>query len=265
MVLTMTTLPMVPIVLPSSVSNQRNGAIDNSLLHAITPRGRLLANPARAWEEMRLHALVDGFVLEPTSDPDTYRLLSIQQSAWNTRMSPTYLPGRPTRTDPTGKVWWLRSGFAWCAWPGTSNHGWASAIDIGVRVNGTLISISSDPDGSGPAKPGIDWLIKHAALYGFSWELQSEPWHVRYVLGDLLPLSVPPLPVKLGDRGAEVVHLKRILAAWGCRSGIGGWELYGTGVRSGVRQLQHKLKVPTTGAWDTRTIAAYRSLSRALS
>jgi LAS superfamily LD-carboxypeptidase LdcB len=36
----------------------------------------------------------------------------------------------------------------------------------------------------------LDWLLKNAHLYGFSWEVQSEPWHLRYVAGDDVPEAV---------------------------------------------------------------------------
>jgi LAS superfamily LD-carboxypeptidase LdcB len=55
--------------------------------------------------------------------------------------------------------------------PGTSNHGWGLACDVwNVGQNGRL-----------------EWLLDNAKRFGFSWEVQSEPWHIRYVLGDDLP------------------------------------------------------------------------------
>jgi peptidoglycan hydrolase-like protein with peptidoglycan-binding domain len=36
----------------------------------------------------------------------------------------------------------------------------------------------------------INWLLKNAGLYGFAWELQSEPWHLVYVAGDKIPPAV---------------------------------------------------------------------------
>jgi hypothetical protein len=32
--------------------------------------------------------------------------------------------------------------------------------------------------------------VDHAGEFGWSWELQSEPWHLRYVAGDEVPAAV---------------------------------------------------------------------------
>jgi LAS superfamily LD-carboxypeptidase LdcB len=69
------------------------------------------------------------------------------------------------------------------ATPGTSNHGLGLAIDF-----------AEERDGRPPVESVSDrfvrWLIKNAATYGFSAELQSEPWHWRYVAGDQIPRAV---------------------------------------------------------------------------
>jgi hypothetical protein len=36
----------------------------------------------------------------------------------------------------------------------------------------------------------LEWLLANADWFGFSWELQSEPWHLRYYVGDRVPLKV---------------------------------------------------------------------------
>lgn len=57
--------------------------------------------------------------------------------------------------------------------PGTSNHNLGIAIDI-ANASGKR----------------LEWLLKHAQSFGFSWEVQSEPWHLRYVTGDNVPTRV---------------------------------------------------------------------------
>lgn len=51
-----------------------------------------------------------------------------------------------------------------------SNHGLGIAIDF-----------------TSPTSAFLNWLIANAHLYGYSWELKSEPWHLRYVAGDSIP------------------------------------------------------------------------------
>jgi LAS superfamily LD-carboxypeptidase LdcB len=72
-----------------------------------------------------------------------------------------------------GKLWYLKKGMAPMAVPGTSNHNWGIAIDI-ANASGKR----------------LDWLLANADKFGFSWELQSEPWHLRYVCGDAVPEAV---------------------------------------------------------------------------
>ena len=63
-----------------------------------------------------------------------------------------------------------------CANPGTSNHGWGKAIDIGA-----CCGVNS---GTGPA---FDWLTANASRYGWNhpaWAQaggsKPEPWHWEY-------------------------------------------------------------------------------------
>jgi LAS superfamily LD-carboxypeptidase LdcB len=72
-----------------------------------------------------------------------------------------------------GKAWYLKKGMAPMAVPGTSNHNWGIAIDI-ANASGKR----------------LDWLLANAHRFGFSWELQSEPWHLRMVCGDNVPEAV---------------------------------------------------------------------------
>ena len=63
-----------------------------------------------------------------------------------------------------------------CANPGTSNHGWGKAVDIGA-----CCGINT---GTGPA---FDWLTANASRYGWNhpaWAQaggsKPEPWHWEY-------------------------------------------------------------------------------------
>lgn len=57
--------------------------------------------------------------------------------------------------------------------PGSSNHNLGIAIDV-ANANGKI----------------LEWLRANADDYGFTWELQEEPWHIRYVCGDVIPAKV---------------------------------------------------------------------------
>src|SRR5262249_45203984 len=86
------------------------------------------------------------------------------------RYSPTFIAHASTKTCH-GKTFWLKPGNATAACPGTSNHGLGLACDF-VLDNGGRI---------------LGWLIDHADEYGFSAELESEPWHWHYIPGDAIP------------------------------------------------------------------------------
>jgi len=36
----------------------------------------------------------------------------------------------------------------------------------------------------------LQWLLDNEDKFGFSHEVQSEPWHIRYVAGDTVPQLV---------------------------------------------------------------------------
>jgi D-alanyl-D-alanine carboxypeptidase len=166
----MARLPIAPVVLPSDLRGQANGNLDKRLLVDI-PNGRLHHRAADAWLALCALAKTAKVTLVPTSPVDTYRPLAIQEVTFLKRYDNT-----PRKTAPKkyrGKLWWLKAGYAGAAVPSTSNHGWGLAIDIADM---------------GQTK--VEFLLKTAHLCGFSWEAQSEPWHIRYVAGDKVPAAV---------------------------------------------------------------------------
>lgn len=111
-----------------------NGLIPASALVPIGGGARLLASAAARWsaivaEVEHLH----GWTPTPTGSMDGYRPLSgsyyAQTETFLRRYTTQYLPGRPTKTWQ-GRTWWLKAGEASAAVPGTSNHGWGSAVDV---------------------------------------------------------------------------------------------------------------------------------------
>ena len=168
-------LPVVKVRFPVGLLKQKNGQLDPKVLRAIRPSGKLYRTTAIAYDAMKRAAKAENIFLKPTSTFDSYRPYTVQEAVFRQRYQLEPLKGRPVRRWE-GRLWYLKPGLAPVAAPGTSNHGWGLAVDIwNVSQNGRL-----------------EWLLVNAARFGFSWELQSEPWHLRYVLGDDLPDGVTP-------------------------------------------------------------------------
>lgn len=186
------TFPVRTIKKPLDLVGKKNGLLPEKMLSPIKPSGVLHHKAARAWAAMRHDAWADGVHLAQVGD---YRSYAEQEALFRARFS----------TAPTGRVpevvrvwngrrYYLKQGVALAAVPGTSNHGWGLAIDAALKVNGQTVTISADPDGSGPMKSGVAWLLKNAARFGFCWEIASgslvEPWHIVYFAGSKLPKAV---------------------------------------------------------------------------
>jgi hypothetical protein len=111
-----------------------NGRIPDWALTPIPGGGRLLADAAVRW--LAICAEVDrlyGWTPKPTGPLDSYRPYSgnyyAQLETFQRRYSRTRIAGRPTKVW-NGVTYWLRPGQATAAVPGTSNHGWACAVDV---------------------------------------------------------------------------------------------------------------------------------------
>jgi hypothetical protein len=174
--------------MPADLAVQSNGRLPDGLLTSVDGGGRLHHLAARAWSALVADAWASvGLPLTYTYG-GTYRPYSAQETLFMSRYS-------PSGTGGGCKTW---NGVRWCkksanlataAVPGTSNHGWGLAIDSAWDKDLS--------DGLGPddavgitSHPGWSWLLANAERFGFSWELQSEPWHLRYVAGDAVPAAV---------------------------------------------------------------------------
>lgn len=178
--------PVVPISRSALLVGQTNGRLDSSVLvdtpgQAGGPLVRLIRPAARAWRAMSAAALHDGHVLKATSLVDSYRPYSVQESIFLARYRTTY-KANVDRKVWQGKTWYLWYG-AVAAAPGTSNHGWAQAVDTGEEIDGDLGTERLDV-------VALAWLLSNADRFGWSWELQSEPWHLHYFAGDSIPAAV---------------------------------------------------------------------------
>lgn len=170
----------------------RNGALGADVLADVGHGGRLSLTTARAWNAMFVAMSADGFTGDRalTFTPGgTYRPLAAQEWVFGQRYEITDQTARKESGDRfyLGSWWRIkrnrlgRPAFAPVAVPGTSNHGLGIAVDTALGASpATATSIS----------PALWWLNDHAHEFGFSWELASEPWHLRYVEGPDLPPRV---------------------------------------------------------------------------
>jgi hypothetical protein len=196
--------PVAPVTMPANLAGQQNGKLPSSLL--VTPgfpgwpSGRCHPQAARSWNALTAEvARLFRVTMTITSTHDAYRSYAIQESTFRLRYTRTPLAGRPTKqwdSDGNGvkETWWQKPNTAMSAVPGTSNHGWGLAFDACYWVNGTTLGITAYAN-------VFNWLLRNAVLYGFSWEVQSEPWHIRLFTGDKTPKAVidfekpiPPVP-----------------------------------------------------------------------
>lgn len=201
-------LPIVGVRYPASLAGFKNGQLPSTALHRVPlddGRGAWMEiTAARAFEAMFAAARndLDGLKVRHVGD---YRPFSRQLEMFVDRYKPVsaavYYATRSSarkRWRDAGKygyesTYWVKNRpVATSATPGTSNHGWGLALDVAEQRDGDS---SPDPISS----RFVNWLIVHAGRFGVSAELQSEPWHWRYVAGDVIPKAVldyenPPPP-----------------------------------------------------------------------
>lgn len=180
-------LPIRVVTKPAVLSGQVNGRIDPVLLVSIPglaggPTVRLVEPAATGWRALTAAAQAAGHVLKATSAVDSYRPYDVQERTFLTRYSDEFIAGASTRRW-MGRVWYLKPGYAPAAAPGTSNHGWALAVDTGEERDGDAQAESLD-------QATLQWLVDHELDYGFSHEIQEENWHIRWFVGDQIPPAV---------------------------------------------------------------------------
>lgn len=161
------------VILPRIVAHCQAGELPNNMLVEIKPYGKLLFAAADCWMAWRDRAFAEGIkIFKPTSANDTYRSLSVQLAAWNDRMTTQPIAGVNPRVYK-GQNWYLKPGKAPIAQPGKSHHNWGISVDV------------SEASGA-----RLEFMAATALEYGFSWELDSEPWHVNVFNADVVPDAV---------------------------------------------------------------------------
>jgi peptidoglycan hydrolase-like protein with peptidoglycan-binding domain len=119
---------------------------------------KLNAEAASDYEKMRASAKKDGVVWGIT---DSYRTYAVQDKIFDW--------DRFTRTGEKRK----KATNIAAAYPGTSNHGYGSAIDLNLYGPGKN---KSSEGASSNYQTIYNWLKSNANRFGF-YELQGEPWH----------------------------------------------------------------------------------------
>ena len=180
-------LPVEPVVRPAALAGQENGRLADDVLTDIPgldggPTVRLVGPAASAWRALSAAALEAGHVLKAVGPHDSYRPFATQERIFLARYTTQPLPGRPQKRF-RGQTFFQLPNTAAAAVPGTSNHGLGLAVDTGVEADG-------DPSAESIDQATVDWLVANERNFGFSHELQSEPWHIRYFAGDALPEAV---------------------------------------------------------------------------
>ncbi len=206
----MGTVTVRPVHLPSDLFGQANGklgpcqmqavhfpGLGDASLHKLVARAYIAmcaAYHAEAVAHPQLYGVFNSF---STTGGGAYRSLQIQEREFFDRYSPTYNPLTTKLTNQRvyqGKRYFLRIGKTACAVPGTSNHGWACALDIAVFNAATHGVV-------GLTAAAFDWLCANAPLYGFAWESaptlptgqpnpEFERWHIHWTMGDTIPQKV---------------------------------------------------------------------------
>jgi len=179
--------PKRTIVRSSVLNGMQNGKLPDSILVS-TPGAaggatvRLITPAARAWRAFTARAAALGHILKPTSAADSYRSYAIQESTFRARYTTTFLSGRPYKTW-NGVRWYQRPNTAMAAVPGTSNHGWAMAIDVGEERDSDAAAEALDT-------PTLNWMLANEQAFGFMHGVDGEPWHIDYFAGDAIPAAV---------------------------------------------------------------------------
>jgi len=182
--------PVKEVVLPKDLKGCTNGKLPKEVLRKTTPYGEGHWLADQAWRAMCAAAKADGLNLTHVG---AYRPFTDQLKMFKSRYKLVKQSRNISRTWKN-QTWWLIDGVAPSSSPGGSNHGWGIAYDAACLVGKKVLPITADPDGRGTLKSGLEWLLKNADKYGFSWEVregaQAEAWHIRYYCGDNIPQAV---------------------------------------------------------------------------
>lgn len=230
--------PVEPIVKPKDLAKIANGKLPQRLLAPAHGGGQLHHIAAAAWKKLVEAAAKDGVELDNVG---AYRTYDQQVSLFKDRYQATPNGSKTTRRW-NGITYYLKQGKAPSATPGTSNHGWGLAIDVANIGSGKR----------------LEWLLKNAPQMGWSWEMQEEPWHIRYVKGDEGAVVQPQQPttrtLQKGDTGKDVEALQWALTDLGYLCKADG--KFGPVTEDVVKAFQKHYKLTPDGIVGPKTKAA---------
>ena len=169
--------PVVATKFCSHIKGKKPSEITSDVLRKCSGGGKMELCAADAWDAMVAAAAADGITLKPTSLGDQFRSIEQQKTAFLQRYRKEPVANSTSRTW-NGQKWWLKRGFAPLAAPNDdpktcSRHMLGLAVDV-ANAHGKV----------------LEWLLNNEHKFGFSHEVQSEPWHIRYVAGDNVPEAV---------------------------------------------------------------------------
>lgn len=170
-------LQVAPIQFCNHLVGKKPSTITPDILRKCSGGGKMELCAADAWDAMVAAAAADGITLKPTSLGDQFRSIDQQKTAFLQRYRKEPVANSTSRTW-NGQKWWLKRGYAPLAAPNDdaktcSRHMLGLAVDV-ANASGKI----------------LQWLQDNNEKFGFSHEVQSEPWHIRYVAGDDVPAAV---------------------------------------------------------------------------
>ena len=169
--------PVVEVKYCSHLAGKKPSEVTPDILRKTVSGGKMELCAADAWDAMVAAAAKDSITLKPTSLGDQFRSIEQQKAAFLQRYRKEPVANSTSRTW-NGQKWWLKKGLAPLAAPNDdaktcSRHMLGLAVDV-ANANGKI----------------LEWLLANEDKFGFSHEVQSEPWHIRYVAGDNVPAAV---------------------------------------------------------------------------
>lgn len=169
--------PVVTVKYCNHLAGKKPSEVTPDILRKTVSGGKMELCAADAWDAMVAAAAKDGVTLKPTSLGDQFRSIEQQKAAFLQRYRKESVANSTSRTW-NGQKWWLKKGLAPLAAPNDdaktcSRHMLGLAVDV-ANANGKI----------------LEWLLANEDKFGFSHEVQSEPWHIRYVAGDDVPAAV---------------------------------------------------------------------------